>query len=159
MTHLSKKPWDHYRTTHVRTLAWCLFSPSLIASPYGGHDLLPALPPSQYHDWLTQLDHYPAPLLEHMHHCKSPRIGLVFEHYWHFFWETQLGQAIEPPWPSLSAKNKWLKNLQVNHPETHQTLGEADFIAHQPLSSRLLHRELAVKFYLGFSGLCIRALL
>lgn len=155
MVHLPKKPWDHYRTTHVRTLAWCLFSPSLIRSPYAGHESLPALPPSVYHDWLARLDQQPAPLLDHMSRCKSPRIGLLFEHYWHFFWAAQLGLAIEPPWPAASEKGQWLKNLQVNHPETHQTLGEADFITYRPLSPRrehphLLHRELAVKFYLGF---------
>jgi len=154
MIHCCKKPWDHYRNTHVRNLAWCLLSPSLLASTPEGHDLLPALSPSEHHNWLTQLDQQPEPLLAHMQQCKSPRIGLVFEHYWHFFWQAQLGGAMEPPWSAECRERRWLKNLQVNHPKTHRTLGEADFITyltyHQQPSSRLLHRELAVKFYLGF---------
>jgi len=150
MIHCRKKPWDHYRNTHVRNLAWCLFSPSLLTGPYGGHELLPALTLIEHQGWLSGLDDEPEPLLEHMHQCKSPRLGLLFEHYWQFFWKTQRGDALKVPWPEGCDEGQWLRNLQVNHPKTHQTLGEADFIAFEQYPEHLLHCELAVKFYLGY---------
>jgi len=150
MVHCRKKPWDYYRNTHVRNLAWCLLSPSILASPYDGHALVKALTLSEQDDWLTELDRQPEALLEHMRQCRSSRIGLVFEHYWHFFWKMQLGDPIPPPWPAQCDEHTWLKNLQVNQPETHRTLGEADFVGYQQCQTRLVHRELAVKFYLAF---------
>jgi len=150
MVHCRKKPWDHYRNTHVRNLAWCLLSPSILASPYDGHAVVKALAFREHHDWLTELDKQPETLLEHMRQCRSSRVGLVFEHYWHFFWKMQLGDPITPPWPAHCGEDRWLRNLQINQPVTHRTLGEADFIGHQQGPTRLAHRELAVKFYLAF---------
>lgn len=150
MTHCLKKPWDLYRNTLVRNLAWCLFSPPLLSVDDGHYPLMPRLQFADYQSWLTQLDSKPEALVEHMRQCKSPRIGLIFEHYWHFFWETQRGSCIQPPWPTQREAGQWIKNLQVNHPHTHQTIGEADFIAYQEETHDLLHYELAVKFYLGY---------
>ncbi len=143
-------PWNHYRTTHVRNLAWCLLSPSLLTSPYAGHKVWQVNTKTELIDWLETLDKNPEPLLQHMTHCKSPRLGFLYEHYWHFYWEAFIGQAHVSNGTSTGT---WINNLQVNSEGTFSkktTLGEADFVQAFPSEKKLLHKELAVKFYLGF---------
>lgn len=155
----TEKPWEDYQHPLVRNLAWCLLSPSLLQNEYRGHQALPKLAHNKCAEWLSSLDQQPAPLEKYMQTCKSPRLGLIFEHYWHFYWLHQLGL---PRTDNASSgddtpKNTddWICNLQINRTSQDQpakaprTLGEIDFVQRKT-NHTLKHRELAVKFYLGY---------
>lgn len=86
--------------------------------------------------WLQALDAEPAPLHEYLdRHCRSPRLGLVFEALWHFFLE-------EDPQTELLAHNLPVRNGG-------QTLGEFDVLYYCHHRRAVFHLELAVKFYLA----------
>ena len=134
-----------YQTQEVRDLAWACFSPSLLLTP----ELLTqksaddeqnitecglALTPPR-RAWLEALDRDASALLEHLSKQRSHRLGVYFEHLWHFFLE-------QDPATDLAAHN-----LPIHHHG--KTLGEFDCIYFCHERQRHFHLELAVKFFLS----------
>lgn len=123
----------------VRDLAWVISSPPLVSGEINDvhwwshegcqsefNDCLPAL---------IQLDKNPQPLIDFLNKLKTARLGLRFEAliaYW---------LTISPNYTLLS------KNIQII--EDGLTLGEIDFIIEELNSQKIIHLEVAVKFYLG----------
>lgn len=132
------------QTPEVRALAWSCFGEhwgELIAPhsqaaprPYQIADFELT---AERRTWLEQLDQNPSPLLEHLaQRCRSSRLGLRFESYWHFF-------LVQDPNTELLAHN-----LAV-HDVTGRTLGELDILYFCHEQEKTVHLELAVKFYLA----------
>ncbi|WP_372809810.1 DUF1853 family protein [Litorivivens sp.] len=127
----------------VRQLAWICFSEPLIANFSGLTDDSPhkvTAPAFQLHEgrrqWLRSLDQEPGPLLDYIdEHCKSRRLGLIFESYWHFFLK-------EDPDTTLLAHN-----LPVR--DEGRTLGEFDVLYHCHRRDQSIHLELAIKFFMA----------
>jgi hypothetical protein len=86
--------------------------------------------------WLEQLDRDASALLDHLSQQRSQRLGVYFEHLWHFF-------LAQDPGIELVAHN-----LPVR--DQGQTLGEFDCIYRCHQRQRYVHLELAVKFFLGY---------
>ena len=129
-----------YQTQEVRDLAWACFSPTLLQADQlaetGANiaDCELALTPARQ-AWLEQLDRDAAKLLEHISRLRSHRLGIYFEHLWHFFLE-------QDPAITLVAHN-----LPVRHQG--RTLGEFDCIYYCHQRQRHFHLELAVKYFLS----------
>ncbi len=124
----------------VRALAWSCFSAPLIQQLPLSNGLSAAPPPltltARRQTWLQALDNDPRPLRDYLQqHCRSRRLGLVFEALWHFFLD-------QDPDTELLAHN-----LPVR--DGGHTLGEFDIIYHCRQRDVLCHLELAVKFYLA----------
>lgn len=130
----SSSPSPFWQTAAVRHLAWLCRAPSLTTTPLD-FDLAHYLP-DDLDLRLAALDRNPAPLLQVLADNPSSRLGFYFEGLYHFLLTDILG------WPLL------LKNSQVRREG--RTLGELDFIIHNPVDDRIEHHEIAVKFYLGF---------
>lgn len=123
----------------VRDLAWVISSPPLVSGSINNvrwwnpkeclneyHDCLPAL---------CELDKNPQQLLDHMNQLNSGRLGLRFE-------------AFIAYWLNLSPNYELLdKNIQII--EEGHTFGEIDFIIKELKTEKIIHLEVAVKFYLG----------
>jgi hypothetical protein len=134
-----------YQTQEVRDLAWACFSPSLLLtqelltqkSADDGQNItecgLALTPPRRA--WLEALDRDASALLEHLSKQRSHRLGIYFEHLWHFFLE-------QDPATDLVAHN-----LPIHHHG--KTLGEFDCIYFCRERQRHFHLELAVKFFLS----------
>jgi hypothetical protein len=90
---------------------------------------------AERNQWLLELDQNPEPLLIHLSHLKSRRLGIYFEALWHFFLmhDSQL---------ELIAHNIPIRSDQ-------RTLGELDILYRDKSSGVCTHLELAVKFYLN----------
>ena len=130
-----------YQSRVVRDLAWACFSAPLLHSPTLAGPLETvsncALGPTPARcAWLQRLDHDPAPLVSHLARLRSTRLGLYFEHLWHFF-------LTEDPLVDLVAHN-----LPVRDGGT--TVGEFDCLYYCHTRLRHVHLELAVKYYLGY---------
>ena len=129
-----------YRTQQVRDLAWACFSPALLLTPEltGGGQRVDncglSLTPDR-DTWLQTLDRNPGALLAHLANQRSHRLGIYFEHLWHFFLE-------QDPAVELLAHN-----LPIRHEG--KTLGEFDCLYFCHTRQRVYHLELAVKFFLG----------
>lgn len=140
-----EQPWKQFHHPMVRDLVWSVFSPALISSNTDELDCPDnALDKQQLH-YLQQLDKAPAPLLSWMANCKSTRLGLRFEALWQF-WLTHVAKhetANSVTWEHLF-------NLQIH--SSQQTLGELDSLSFCNKNKTLIHRELAVKFYLGINS-------
>ncbi len=132
-------PWSGFEHTCVRDLAWCLFSPSLIAPSFSRYapDARPA--PADAIATLSRLDRNPTSLQEWMATCASRRLGFRFEHFWHFWWSQRQTECDE-----------CLYNFQLNLGG--KTAGELDAISWYPQRRTVVHTELAVKFYLGIDS-------
>ncbi|UDL03943.1 DUF1853 family protein [Marinobacter sp. CA1] len=128
---LLQQPWQ---TPAVRHLAWlCQAAPLVDTGPVAcPRDWLPTDTSSR----LQRLDAAPAPLLAALGQCQSRRLGHYFETLYRFFLEQFLG------WRVL------LSNTAIRAHDG-RTLGELDLVVENPLSNRLEHHEIAVKFYLG----------
>lgn len=130
-----------YQTREVRDLAWACFAPTLLTAshlPANGlaiEDCGLTLTTARRR-WLAALDRNPTPLLEHLSRQRGHRLGLYFEHLWHFFLTTD-------PATELVAHN-----LPVR--AEGRTLGEFDCIYYCLERGRHVHLELAVKFFLGY---------
>ncbi len=85
--------------------------------------------------WLEALDRDASTLLEHLSKQRSHRLGVYFEHLWHFFLERD-------PATDLVAHN-----FPIHHQG--KTLGEFDCIYFCRERRRHFHLELAVKFFLS----------
>lgn len=131
-----------YQTRQVRDLAWACFAPPILDTSQlesaglvienCGLELTIAR-----QVWLQELDRNPQPLLCHLAAQQGRRLGLYFEHLWHFF-------LAEDPEVELVAHN-----LAVR--DGGRTLGEFDCIYHCLQRDRYIHLELAVKFFLGYA--------
>jgi uncharacterized protein len=132
-----------YQTQAVRDLAWACFSPAMLQADQLGRggqvvaDCAPALTGAR-RLWLEQLDRDATRLHEHLARQRSHRLGVYFEHLWHFFLDQ------DPDYELVA------HNLPVH--DGGRTLGEFDCIYHCHERQRYIHLELAVKFYLGYGA-------
>lgn len=131
-----------FQTQQVRDLAWACFCPPLILAGDLRADgsLVDAnftLTP-QRRLWLETLDRAPQPLLEHLSHRRSHRLGIYFESLWQFFLDQ------DPAFELLA------HNLPIHNDG--RTLGEFDCLYFCRERQQVVHLELAVKFFLGFAG-------
>ena len=122
----------------VRNLAWVLLSPSLLDE---GTDLPLANNTGIWPDlygWLSSLDQSPEPLHEYLQEADCRRLGAYFEALLLFALDS-------------SPNTKILLKQHVFHGAS-RTLGECDVIFQEMSSGKVLHWELAVKFYLYHQG-------
>jgi len=129
------RQWQHLHNPHVRALAWMLTAPGLLDKhdPLWQGNLLDAsfTDADILSQWLTGLDHDPAPLLDLLQRHPSRRLGLYAERLYEFY---------------LSAHGLLhAHGLQV-HDKGAGTIGEFDFLLQT--NAGLQHLELATKFYL-----------
>ena len=129
-----------YQTQEVRDLAWACFAPSLLHAQQladDGQNIANCGLRLTAHRlaWLESLDRDATALLQHLATQRSHRLGVYFEHLWHFFLE-------QDPDVDLVAHN-----LPIQHEG--KTLGEFDCIYFCHQRQRHFHLELAVKFFLG----------
>lgn len=133
------KKINQFSNRTVRDLAWVIASPPLVSGNINNtywwthieclsefNDCLPAL---------KKLDSNPRALIEHLNQLKSKRLGIRFEGlvaYW---------LAISPNYQLME------KNIQLI--EDGITFGEIDFIIQHLKSKKVIHLEVAIKFYLG----------
>ena len=123
----------------VRDLAWALCSPPLISNLSASC----VWPESKWYEqifeqslpWLLAVDEDPVQLEKLLAAQKDRRLGKYFETLW-YFWlcHNPRYQVIE-------------HNLQIIIDG--ETLGEIDFIVLDKVMKKIMHWEVAVKFYLG----------
>jgi len=136
----------------VRDLAWVIASPPLVSgviSRDGGEtrwwDHATCL--REFADCLPMLqvlDQNPQKLMDHLDSIKSKRLGLRFEGFVSFWFS-----SISPNFRLLA------QNIQLNEiagDTRSRTIGEIDFIIKELKSNKIIHLEVAVKFYLGTSS-------
>ena len=122
--------------TQVRDLAWACFGPDLL-TPLPESDVITLCPETQA--WLQALDTNPAKLHDFLANCSHRhRLGLYYEALWHFF-------LSEHPHYALLEHNLPVKVAG-------RTLGELDIVYQNRATGRIIHLELAIKFYLGITG-------
>lgn len=132
--------WVHaFSVPEVRDLAWSLLAPA-IASDARIPELAERPITSEEWDFLRRLESRPKPLVEFLAERTSPMLGRYFEAL-HSFW---LGHA---PGFELLAEGV------VLHGRHRETLGELDFVYRR--GGQVIHREVAVKFYLRFGEHCV----
>ena len=129
-----------YQTQEVRDLAWACFSPSLMSTRKLARDgTVAGNCGLEFTDrrraWLEQLDRDATPLLQHLARQRSHRLGVYFEHLWHFL-------LLQDPEVDLVAHN-----LAVHHQG--RTLGEFDCLYFCHRRQCHVHLELAVKYFLS----------
>ena len=140
-TTIEETPFTH---RSVRDLAWVIASPPLVSGEYNQtswwshtacleefNACLPAL---------RALDKNPHTLLDHLKRIKSKRLGLYFEGLVSFWLS-----SISPNYRLLAQNIQLFKCQQKGK----HTLGELDFIIQQRSTQKVIHLEVAVKFYLG----------
>jgi len=130
-----------YQSRQVRDLAWSCFSPPLLhsaglAAPGDTVSNCALVLTDARRAWLERLDRDARPLLAHLAKRQSSRLGIYFEHLWHFF-------LAEDPAVDLLAHN-----LPVR--DGGRTIGEFDCLYYCHDRRRHIHLELAVKYYLGY---------
>lgn len=133
----------------VRDLAWVVASPPLVSGIFENDehhtfwwnhakcsqefvDCLPAL---------QTLNENPTALISHLERIKGKRLGLRFEGLVSFWLS-----SISPNYKLLT------QNIQLNEvagDSRSRTIGEVDFIVEEVASEKIIHLEVAVKFYLG----------
>lgn len=122
---------------YVRDLYWLLFSPAPINSDAADFPLFPQdwlLRIEQAHQrYFLELDQHPEKLHAFIADRKSSRLGVYAEYLLAYFFE------------SSSEIEMLLHNYQLIHEK--QTIGEVDYII--KWENRLIHIELAVKYYLA----------
>lgn len=125
----------------MRDLAWACFSAPLLhsaglAGPGDAVSNCALKLTDARRAWLERLDHDPGPLLGHLSRLQGSRLGVYFEHLWHFF-------LAEDPAVDLVAHN-----LPVR--DGGRTIGEFDCLYWCHERRHHVHLELAVKYYLGY---------
>jgi hypothetical protein len=127
--------WRNARKSSVREMGWCLFSPPI----------LDRLPPEATTPWpvacdrgaieiLEALDKDTAALETHLANGDDRRLGARFEAFWTFFLRNH------PRYRLLAY------NLPVYR--NGNTLGALDFLFEDTHRERVVHGEVAVKFYI-----------
>ncbi len=128
-----------FKTRIVQDLAWVIASPPLVSGTHNKVRWWDEVDcKKEFNDCfaqLSELDKNPEPLEKHLAELKSQRLGLRFESYIAFWLE------ISPNYLLLN------KNIQII--ENGHTFGELDFIIQNIHSKKIIHLEVAVKFYLG----------
>lgn len=133
--------------TCVDDLYWMLSSPSLLRveePTYRTFDDAWFLNQTEkFKPHFAKLRSNPAPLVEHLSHLKTYRLGAYFEQlirYW--LNHNERYECVE-------------QNLIIR--ENKQTLGEFDFIVFDHEKQQFCHWEIALKFYLGVGNInCLR---
>ena len=131
----------------VRDLAWVIASPPLLSGKHNDthwwsykdclrefNDCLPAL---------ITLDENPAPLIKHLKKLTSGRLGLRFESFI-AYWLT-----LSPNFELLAQNIQVIEPFVSSHKKGSHTHGELDFIIRNIHTNKIIHLEVAVKFYLG----------
>lgn len=128
-----------FKHQSVRDLAWAVLSPPLVTLTSQSC----IWPSSDWYQriykeslsWLSELDMDPSELELLIDSQKDRRLGKYFETLWLY-------------WFSKSSRYEVIENnLQIIIDG--ETLGEVDFIVLDKVSKKLVHWEVAVKFYLG----------
>lgn len=135
-----KHPLIEFKHRCISDLAWMISSPPLISgyrndvkwldSTFFDHEYQSCLP------HLIELDNHPEPFLKAIEGQRSHRLGIYFE-------------LLTEWWLRMSPNYDFVaRNVAVR--ENGMTLGELDFVIKDKQSDRLIHLEVAVKFYLGY---------
>lgn len=124
---------------YVRDLAWALSSPALLhisdrACDWYRDDWYRRLAADSA-DWLRRLDQDHDALSALVEAERDRRLGRYFELLWAYWFEHSRRYDIIG------------QNIQIEHEG--RTLGELDLLVQERGSGRVIHLELAVKFYLG----------
>lgn len=125
-----------FATPAVRHLAWLVYSRPLLVLDQDRDGA--AAWPADVEQTLLELDRNPQPLLTHLALRQSHRLGLYFEQLYGYALTALLGQRV------------LAQNLPVR--ALGRTLGELDFLVHDPETDVVVHHEIAVKFYMGWRG-------
>ena len=139
MSHSADDLLGDLRHPLVRDLAWCVFSPTLVSCPPGCAAETTDRDTGDS-NFLLQLDRNPIKLERWVEHHARRRLGLRFECFWQFWLSFR--------YPQCTTEHRF--NLQVR--AAGRTLGELDCVSFDSIRQRLVHREMAVKFYLGVSS-------
>lgn len=128
-----------FKHRSVQNLAWVLYSAPLIAGRINNTTWLDMHYFTQEYQHcyplLKKLDQQPDALIAHLNCVKSPRLGLHFE-------------ALIAYWLHISPHYEVLyQNYALHH--AGRTHGEMDFIVREISTDKIIHLEVAVKFYLG----------
>jgi hypothetical protein len=125
----------HLRDPHVRALAWLLTSPNLLdALAARWHGAIALLDDDAHGDaWLTALDPEPAALHAAVDAQPTLRLGRYAEKLLGFYLQQQ-GRL-------------FAANIQIRAGAS-DTIGEFDYLLHDPAGDALIHWEFATKFYL-----------
>lgn len=131
--------WQKASHALVRELGWSLFSPPIAHFGATASDPLwqPALDEEARH-LLAVAEADSTPLAKHLDALNDRRLGARFEAFWQFFLSHHSFYQV------LAA------NLQIV--DNGQTLGAIDFLIHDHYLDKVVHLELAVKFYLYSPG-------
>ncbi|KKO12751.1 DUF1853 family protein [Pseudohongiella sp.] len=123
-----------FQTPAVRHLAWLCQTPQLINSPisFRPNDWLPTGSLTTLRHWDRHPEDGPDVLTETPHY----RLGLYAERLYECLMRDLLGWTVV-------ARNLPIRDAGI-------TLGELDFIVHNPHTGHNEHHEIAVKFYLGY---------
>ncbi|TQV89694.1 DUF1853 family protein [Aliikangiella coralliicola] len=118
----------------VRDLAWIFQSTPLISSEHMSFE-------KDFSDdaWLKELDSNPEMLEAHLKNKNLRMLGPYFEGLWEFYLRFYPGKKL------------LAKNVQVFG--DNKTLGEFDFIYFDELTQQYRHLEVAIKYYLGSTGM------
>ncbi len=130
----------------VRQLAWACFAPPLIADFGNLADKVTA-PAFELHEdrynALLALDANPSALHNYLtEHCRSQRLGLVFEALWHFF--------------LLNDRETELITHNLPIRDAGRTLGELDILYFCHRRQQTIHLELAVKYFMATPSPLVR---
>lgn len=133
-------PLNNYQHRCVQDLAWVIASPPVISGNYHHSRWLDQKwcehEYTQLTAFLDELDQSPQPLLDALKQRKSRRLGEYFE-------------CLVGFWLAHSPTIELLyRNTQIRDANKH-TLGEADFIFRDLPSNKIIHLEVAIKFYMG----------
>lgn len=123
-----------FKTPAVRHLAWMMAAPQLLSDER-------VFCPAHYataaaFQRLREWDQSPSNGPEILSEQPNPRLGHHFERLYECLLTDLLG------WTVL------LKNQQIRR--ENRTIGELDFVVHNPHDRRTEHHEIAVKYYLGY---------
>lgn len=134
---------EHFKHRCVQDLAWAIRSPPMISGFIADTNWWNTKQLEQeyqiYLPQLQQLDKDPAALEAALEKTKSHRLGHYFEALMAFWLQTT-------PAYELLLNQFPLRNQ-------HRTLGEIDYLVRDLHTGKIIHIEVAVKFYLGKDGL------
>lgn len=130
---------EHFKHRCVQDLAWAIQSPPMISGFIAGTNWWDVEKLEQeyqtYLPHLARLDENPAELEAALEKIKSHRLGHYFEALMTFWLRTT-------PSHELLLSQFPLRNQ-------HRTLGEIDYLVRDLNTGKIIHIEVAVKFYLG----------
>ncbi|PWQ99367.1 DUF1853 family protein [Leucothrix arctica] len=135
--------WQRWKHRVVRDLAWVIASPPLASGEYDGVVWWDnAFVLSEYQACLPSLeslDQDPSPLINYLDQQKGKALGHRFE-------------AFVAYWMQISPNFELLHRSVQLHGDG-RTLGELDFILRDNRTQKVIHLEVAVKFFMGLDPL------